>query len=133
MQPLELRRLVDIEIAEAHKRRAQNLIRQKAEEERRQLEIKMKAEDIIAQIPSRCAREAEAGRSHAIVMSLAHDDYNHKKPYNKLDPKDLKNVGKIVWDVVFAAGLEPDLQHWDSGDGMKCGFNIIVHFRKGKQ
>lgn len=127
--PTELRQKTDSAIAAAEQRRLQKIALVKAENERKQREAELRAEEIIAQIPAKCASEAENQRSHAIVMSLNYSEYETLPgQWNQLTYDRLKGAGSIVWNACQAAQLQPTLEYWHDGCGMESGFNIVVHW-----
>lgn len=125
----ELRQKTDQAIIQGEKQRLQKLAAIEAKEKQKQLEDSIKADSIIEQIPSRCAKEAESGRDYAIVMSLKWmDDYKQPESNGNLKPEELFGAGKLVWNACVEAELNPTIEYWWSGDGMESGYNIVVHW-----
>ena len=119
-----------VAIEEAEERRQKKLATIKAKTERAARAAELKAEGIIAQIPDRCAKEAEQGRNHAVVMGLDWDkDYEHQSGnFNSLTHDRLKGSGAHVWNACQEANMNPTLEYWHDGCGIKSGFNIVVHW-----
>jgi hypothetical protein len=125
----ELKATTQAAIDAAENRRLKKLAEIKAKDEREAKAALLKAEGIIAQIPSRCAKEAEHGRNHALAMSLKHSDYNHSgPPHNQLPHDKLNGAAAHVWNACQEAGMNPTLEHWHDGGGMKSGFNVVVRW-----
>ena len=103
---------------------------QEAENRKRAIE-ELKAEEIFSQVGPRCEQEAAAGRRHAIIMSInAYEDY--EQPYgsaaNVCEPGWLQGVARRVYEGLQEANLNPNIEFWHDGVGIKSGFNIIVHW-----
>src|SRR5262249_47255617 len=106
--------------------------REQAEaQERKKREDRVKADDIIAQIPGRARTAAKAHQSYAVVMSLRDGtDFNRPfgdKQWGFCSEYWLTGAAGLVWDTCRASRLRPELQYWyeDSGDS---GFNIVIHW-----
>jgi len=118
----------------------------KVEEERVQQEIaekeaaqrkieEAKAQAILSQVLSRCQKEAHAGRRHAIVMSVDWDDWD-RPPHSTngervfggstCRPEYLNGACRLVYNQLAKYGLNPTLEDWHDGVGMKSGYNIVV-------
>lgn len=113
--------------------------REKSEWVRRETDLKV--ERILGQVPGRCAIEANAGRSHAIVMSLETrygrnsqvGIYDYERPTNsgyngEFNTAWLCGPGKIVYDNLVAAGLRVTVEYWHDGVGVESGYNLVVHW-----
>jgi hypothetical protein len=124
----KLRQDTNDAIEEAKRLREQRLAKERFESELKKQEMEAKAQSILVQIPTRCAVEAKEGRSHAIVYSLGYDEYRSGPPYNKIEPHEIKGVGALVWNACQKSNLQPTLEYWHDGCGMKSGFNIVVHW-----
>lgn len=134
LSPQELRRLTDTALAESKKRVRQE---QAAATEKAELENRinqLEAEKIILQIPERSAFEANQGRSHAVVMGLESDrDYpqnfiGESESWQTLLPLQLIGPELLVYQNCVDAGLNPTLEYWHDGLGIKSGFNIVIHW-----
>jgi len=134
VDPQELRRLTDKAITEAEKKREEKLAQDKIKEERRQQEIVARAEKIIVEIPSICAKHAENGHNKATVMSLqVFEDYDLEKDHNReplgfLHSQSLKGAAALVWKACEEACLNPSLDYWHDGEGRESGYNINVRW-----
>lgn len=129
----ELQTITQSAIAEAEHRRKEKLAEVKAKEEQKHTVAVFKATNIVNDIPKRCAKEAEAGRNHAIVMSIGYKDHDKKSgpPYNLLTYDKLIGTAEMVWNACQEAKMNPTLEYWHDGFGEKSGFNLVVHWEKG--
>lgn len=118
----ELKATTQAAIDAAENRRVKKLAEIKAKDERAAAAALLKAEGIVAQIPSKCAKEAEQGRKHAIVMGLKHSDYWDACV------ESLNGAAAHVWNACQEANMNPTLEYWHDGGGMKSGFNIVVRW-----
>lgn len=121
----ELKSTTQAAINAAEERRQKKLAEIKAKDEREAKKALLKAEGIIAQIPDRCAKEAEQGRSHAIVMSMSYSECS--KIHNPIESS-VKGAAAHVWNACREAELNPTIEHWHDGGGMRGGYNIVVHW-----
>tara|TARA_Y100000034_G_scaffold135296_1_gene206607 strand:- start:258 stop:656 length:399 start_codon:yes stop_codon:yes gene_type:complete len=121
----ELKASTQTAIEVADKRRQQKLAETKAKDERVARAAELKAEGIIAQIPNRCAKESEQGRTHAIVMSLTYEEQGKTTPPTH---ETIAGAAVHVWNACQEAELNPSLEYWHDGMGMKSGYNIVVHW-----
>ncbi len=103
----------------------------RAESERLRREAEIKAERILSQVPERCALEAKAGRSFAIIMSLSSQDdytrdYSSGGRNDSFDHNWLKGGAKLVYENLIAAGVPTKFEYWHDGVGYQSGFNLLV-------
>ena len=78
-------------------------------------EHRLKADHIIAMIPSKCKRAAEAGLDYVKIMPAESDGT-------------LKGVADLVWQFCVDSNLNPTLEHWHDGVGITGGYDIVVHW-----
>lgn len=128
---MELKKITLEAIREGQEQARKDEEARKLKEERIAAANRRKAQNVIDQIPERAKREARAGRSHAIVMSVKHDDY--KRPhnannYNVCEGDWLLGPAKLVWDYCVEAELKPTLEFWHDGCGYDSGHNIVIHW-----
>lgn len=128
--PNDLRRTTETAIAIGKEREKKRLAAIAAKEERQRKADELFAAHVLEQVPDKCEKEAEAGRSHAIVMSLKYSrDYDSPAPnWNDLPYNKLKGPGALVWNALSLANLNPKIEYWHDGMGMDSGFNIIVQW-----
>jgi len=111
------------------------LEKQAKEEAQRRID-RQKADVIMQQLVHRCAIEAEAGRNHAILMSL-HQGRDYVLPqydYGAPTPGSLVHVARFVYDDIQAANAVADaddrltvkFEYWHDGVGQDCGYNLVV-------
>jgi len=124
----KLRQLTKDAIQRGKDREAKRLAEIKAKEERQKQKDQLLASHVLAAFPEKCEREAEQGRSHAIIMGLKYGrDYDSPAPnWNDLPYNKLKGPGAIVWNYLVKAGVEPSIEFWHDGMGIDGGFNIVV-------
>jgi hypothetical protein len=129
--PAELRKITEDAI-KARKDRADEIAARKSKAAARKLALdKAKAQKIIDSILDRAKREAEAGRSHAVVMSVRYEDYErpgNENNYTVLKPEWFKTVCRLVWEHCVTENLNPTLEHWHDGCGIEGGHNIVIHW-----
>ncbi len=103
-----------------------------ANEARKQLAERNKAQEIIGHINERAEVEARAGRNHALIMGLGYRDYNRPLHaavgWNICDESWLIGTAKMVFEYCVQEGLNPTLEFWHDGVGEKSGFNIVIHW-----
>lgn len=125
-----LRQMTKEAVERGGKKREKKLEEEKREENRKRREEELKAQMIIEQIPYRAETEAKVGRNHAIIMEIGRD-YDRPRDdnnWNRCDYRWLKNAAVIVWNYCVGAGLNPTLEAWHDGVGIKSGFNIVVRW-----
>jgi len=124
----KLRRLTEEAIERGKERERKRLADVKAKDERQKQKDQLLAAHVLATFPEKCEREAEQGRSHAIIMGLKHGrDHDSPAPnWNELPYHKLKGPGAIVWNYLVKAGLKPTIEYWHDGMGIEGGFNIVV-------
>lgn len=125
-----LRKATTDAIQRGKEREKQRLADVKAKDERQKQKDQLLCSHILAQFPAKCEKEAEQGRSHAIIMGLKYGrDYDSPAPnWNDLPYNKLKGPGALVWNYLAVAGLQPTIEYWHDGMGMDSGFNIVVHW-----
>lgn len=122
--PSDLRKKTQEAIARGKELERKKLLAIKEADERKRKEHELIAETILAQVPHKCEKESENGRSHAIIMALSTNrDYTG---YNPQSYKELKGPAAIVWNALMEAKLNPAIESWHDGGGMYGGYNIIV-------
>lgn len=125
--PDQLRVTTKKAVEEATLRREQKLVEIKKQEERQRQRDVLFAEHVLQQVASKCEKEAENGRSHAVIMSLDRNrDYSSGDYRNTLGYQYLKGPGAIVWNELQKAKLNPQIEFWHDGVGYDSGYNIIV-------
>ena len=128
----KLRQLTEQAIQRGKDKEAKRLAEVKAEAERKAVRDQLFAATVLAEFPDKCEKEAERGRSHAIIMGLKSDrDYTHasgNKNWNALGYERLQGPGAIVWNYLVKAGLKPSIEFWHDGCGVESGFNIVVQW-----
>jgi hypothetical protein len=118
-------------IAEAIEMKNKGIIPIQAEFTRKAQEDQIKAEGIIAKIPSLCFKAAQDKQTSVCVMPLKRADYHHDTNGNTLNYSQLKKgVAAIVWNACVLAGLKPSLEFWHDGCGMDSGFNMCVNWEE---
>jgi hypothetical protein len=123
-----LRQKTNEAIRRGEEKRQKELKLQRDQEERERREWQLKAEGVVSQIPSRCEKEAEAGRSHAVVYSIPFEEYYQHGHRGAVTAECLTGAAPIVWRHCVAAKLSPTLESWHDGVGIKGGWNIVVHW-----
>lgn len=123
--PGDLRHTTADAVRRGKERERRRLAEIKEKEEKQKQADELFAERVLLQVPGKCETEAEAGRSHAIVMSLKYGR-DHDQTSNKLTYNQLKGPGAIVWNALQEAKLNPTLEYW--WDYETSGFNIVVHW-----
>jgi hypothetical protein len=126
----KLRKATEDAIQRGKEREKKRLAEVKAKDERQKQKDQLLASHILAAFPDKCEKEAEQGRSHAIIMGLKYSrDYDSPAPnWNDLPYNKLKGPGALVWNYLSLAGLKPTIEYWHDGMGMDSGFNIVVHW-----
>jgi len=115
-------------IAEAIEIKNKGIIAMQAQFTLKAQEDQIKAEGIIAKIPSLCFKAAQNGKTTVCVMPLKRTDY-HNCYGNTLKYSQLKKgVAAIVWNACVMADLKPSLEFWHDGIGMDSGFNLFVNW-----
>lgn len=131
---IDIRRLQQLTQAARERHQAElsaEALQQALEEKFRQEQARLKAQMVIAQIQDRAETEANAGRNHAIVMSVGFSDYERPREdrrWNYCDPALLKGACSLVFQHCKEIGLNPTLEYWHDGVGEKSGFNIVIHW-----
>lgn len=125
----ELRQLAEEARRLVEEQRQMETVQAKAEAEYQLQLQELKAGYIIAQIMDRAKREAQAGRNHAIVMSVGSGDYDRPTgSWGICKPQWLTGACKIVYEYCRNTGFEPTLDSWHDGVGVNGGFNIVIHW-----
>ena len=122
----KLRQITQQAIAQGEERRRKQLAQIKEKEEQERKKHELIAEQVLAQVPSKCELEASNGRTHAIVMSLKWDRDYAFPVGNALTYDKLRGPGALVWNALREAELDPVIESWHDGVGMNSGFNIVV-------
>jgi hypothetical protein len=89
---------------------------------------KAKANTILLQVAGRAEREAKAGRNHAVIMGIKYNDFVPPCYNNLANPEHLAGTAAIVWQELVKSGLNPTLESWHDGMGIKGGHNIVIHW-----
>ena len=97
-------------------------------EERHLRAQERRAHTIIDGIPARAEKEAENEKSHAIIMAVKHEDFIKPTYGNTESSSNLKDAAKMVWDYCVTADLKPTIEYWYSGDDLRSGYNIVIHW-----
>lgn len=127
-----LREVTAAAIAEGERRRHEIVVAEAEGKRRKEMQAKLKAGLILAQVPHRAKTEARAGRNFAIVMSIKHSDYtqpHENYDYNSCYPVWLTGAARIVFDRCNEIGLRPTIEFWHDGVGVESGFNIVIHWK----
>lgn len=128
----QLRQLTEQAIQRGKEKEAKKLADAQVKSERQAKVDQLLAAKILAEVPDKCEREAFRERSHAIVMSL-----NQGRDYECIGRNEsairvilpttlLKGPALIVWNYLQEQKLNPSLEYWHDGVGMKSGYNIVV-------
>ena len=125
-----LRQTTKEAIERGERKRQQELERIRQKEERERREWQLKAERVIGQIPERCEKEAEEGRSHAVVYSIPFEEYYQYEHRGAVTPQCLTGAAPIIWQHCVDAKLNPCLESWHDGVGIKGGWNIVVKWNE---
>jgi hypothetical protein len=123
----KLREVADL----ANKNAIEAVKRRRQEEELKKQkfakEQEVRANNILDSVESICNKAASKGDYTAKIMRLKHD-VDHKSFSSSLTVGGLRNAGRIVFDSLEEAGLNPSIQFWHDGVGIESGFDIWVNF-----
>lgn len=130
-----LRQLTAQAIVNGEKEREDEFSRIVAKKARKDLQAELLANQIISQILIKCEKEAIKERSQAVIMELKlHRDYTFDTSKGnipgptKVEPENLIGAGKIVYQYCVDNGLNPKINYWWDGIGLKSGYNILVYW-----
>lgn len=111
--------------------REEQMAQERHEAELKRLQEEQKAQMVISQIAHRAETEAIAGHNHAVLMSVGFADYDRprqNRTWNYCNPIWLKGACRLVFEHCEKIRLEPTLEYWHDGVGVKSGFNIVIHW-----
>lgn len=114
--PEQLRAITEEAIKRQEEEKEKELLRLKDKQAQQAKVDELRAQGIIMQIQPKCRKEAENGRSHAIVMSINQESDIYK------------GSASIVHQYCMDHRLNPKLERWDDGFGINSGYNIVVHW-----